>query len=327
MSVYQWLSGKHKPNDFPYYRPVWRKVVLLLLAVCFIPLLVIGGSVSYVYLGLNQVRLLVIITLAAGGVVIIGTVLWTTGTLIAMLEASGQSLRSLDKQLRRTSHLSSSMELSLGFFEEIKDVLANIDMSVQCLAAPEMAARPAEWRDTLAQIKNEASRGHALVERFRHFVRVEEPIVAEVQVNELLEDLLLFLHKELKRRNIEIIREYQEPLASIRSDRGKLRQVFQNLFLNAMAALGRGGQIRLMTRSNGDHVTVAIGDSGPGIAPADQVKIFEPLYTTKAGGTGLGLTICLSILNQLGGKISVESQPAQGATFTVELPCRICVQG
>jgi two-component system, NtrC family, sensor kinase len=280
-----------------------------------------------VYLGLNQVRLLVIITFVAGGIVVIGTVLWTTGKLISMLEAKGQSLRLLDKQLRRTSYLSSSMELSMGFFAEIKDLLANIDLSVQWLTRQGPGDDPSEKRETVALIAGEATRGHALVEKFMQFVRADDPVVTDVPVNELLDDLLSFLHKELVQRDIRIVHEYREPRLLIRSDRSKLRQIFQNLLLNAMAALDQGGQIRVVTRCNADRFYLDISDNGPGIAPADQARIFEPLFTTKTQGTGLGLTICVTILDQLGGKISVDSQPGQGATFTVELPCRISAQG
>jgi two-component system NtrC family sensor kinase len=280
-----------------------------------------------IYSGLNRARLAVIVTFVAGAVLIAVTVLLTTGKLVGLLEAKGQSIRILDKQLRRTSYLSSSMELSMGFFEEVKDILSNIDVSVQWLVSHDLAKEKPELKETLFQIAREASRGHVLIDKFALFVRTEDPIVTRMQVNEVLDDLLAFLKKELERRNIHVVREYQTPLPPLHSDRGKLRQVFQNLILNAIAALEKGGQIRLITRARGNTIEVVVGDNGPGIAAADRTRIFEPLYTTKPQGTGLGLTICQTILGQLGGSLAVDSHPGRGAAFTVKLPGRIGATG
>jgi two-component system NtrC family sensor kinase len=219
------------------------------------------------------------------------------------------------------------MELALGFFEELKDILANIDTAAQCLAPQENDPMSSENRETVAQIDREASRGHLLIQKFLRFVRIDEPIVNDVDLNALLDDLLAFLHKELERRDIRVVRDYQAPLAAVRSDKSKLRQVFQNLLLNAVAALEKGGCIELRTRCADARVTVAIRDNGPGIAPADQEKIFEPFYTTKPQGTGLGLPISRTILDPLEGTLRVDSQAGQGAAFIVELPCRMRTQG
>ena len=178
----------------------------------------------------------------------------------------------------------------------------------------------AEEKETLFQIAREASRGHVLVDKFVRFVRPEEPIVTKVRVNELLDDLVAFLGKEFQRLNIRVVRDYQTPSPDLRSDRGKLRQVFQNLLLNAIAALGKGGRLDLVTRAENDRVVVVVRDTGPGISKAERAKIFEPLYSTKPQGTGLGLPICKAIMDQLGGSLTLDSQPGQGASFTVVLP-------
>jgi signal transduction histidine kinase len=343
MNRYAYLHKKSKPNDYPYYRPVWRKVVLILLTAAFIPPILIGGAIAYYALtfsGASTLEMLhtqlmahqraVVVVVAlffVCGVILVATVLATTGRLVALLEAKGRSVRMLDKQLRRTSYLSASMELSLGFFEELKDILANIDAAAQCLAPRESDPMSSEGRETVAQITREASRGHLLIQKFLRFVRVDEPIVSDVDLNALLDDLLAFLHKELARRDLQVARDYQAPLAAVRSDKSKLRQVFQNLLLNAMAALEKGGRIELQTRCADDRVTVAIRDDGPGIAAVDQEKIFEPFYTTKPQGTGLGLPISRTILDSLEGTLRVDSQPGQGAAFIVELPCRMRAQG
>lgn len=274
-----------------------------------------------IYAGINRARLAVVITFILGSILIAVTVLLTTGSLVRRLEAKGQRLRILDDQLRRTSFLSASMELAMGFLEEIRDIFANIDAAVKCqedATGPEQPQNP-----HMLQIADEAARGHELIGRFCKFVGDEDPVITDVQVNDLLDDLLAFLHRELARRGIEVVRDYQPRLSPVRSDRAKLRQVFQNLVLNAVSALEKGGRILLETRMEGGHITVVIADTGPGISPGNRPRIFEPLFTTRPRGTGLGLTICRTILDQLGGTIGVDSTSGQGAEFTVRLPERL----
>jgi two-component system NtrC family sensor kinase len=276
-----------------------------------------------VYAGIRRARAAAVVTFILGSILIAATVLFTTGSLVRRLEAKGRRLGFLYSQLRRTSHQSASLELARGFFEEIKDIFANIDLSAKYLSDLRPTGDIPDLKTPLAQIAGEASRGHGLIDRFSGFVRDEDPVVSDVQVNALLDDLAAFLHRELARRGIEVVRDYQEALPPVRSDRGKLRQVLQNLFLNAVAALENGGRLHLKTRSHGGHITVVVGDNGPGIPPGDLERIFEPLYTTHPRSAGLGLPICRTILHQLGGSISVGSGARGGSEFTVRLPDRM----
>lgn len=318
-------SGVHPDPNVKGVQLVSRQDVLMLtLWQEKVPWLnVVKVKRSHVYAGIRRARMAVIITFIAGALLITATIFLTTGKLVRLLEAKGQSLRLLDKQLRRTSHLASSMELSMGFFEEVKDIFSNIDVSVQWLVNHNSARTAPDILETLLQITGEASRGHMLFDKFVTFVRSEDPIVSDVHIDELLNDLIVFLTKELERRNIQVIRQYHTPMPSVRSDRGKLRQVFQNLILNAIAAVDNGGQISLLTRTEGSHIIVVVSDNGPGIPAVDQERIFEPLYTTRPQGNGLGLPICRTILERLGGSLTVISCPGQGAAFSVTLPVRI----
>jgi signal transduction histidine kinase len=133
---------------------------------------------------------------------------------------------------------------------------------------------------------------------------------------------MAFLDKELRLSNIGVIRNYADSIPGIRSDPFELRQVFQNLILNAIDAIQNNGEITLTTRRQGDEVVVTVADSGPGIPEEHLPKIFEPLFTTKPGGTGLGLAICADILERLGGRIRVHNSPGGGACFVVTLPIR-----
>jgi two-component system NtrC family sensor kinase len=229
----------------------------------------------------------------------------------------------LDKQLRRASYLSSSMELCLGFFHELKDNLANIDVTATLLQEQLKEKKTNEIETGMEQIRSQVLRGRAQMDKFVGFIRVSDPIIMEINVADMLDDLLYFMQKELEFTNIQIIRDYDAQVPFVRSDRGKLRQVFQNIVLNAVAAIGKDGVIVLKTRNDHNMVTMTITDNGPGIPPENLEKIFEPLYSSKPEGTGLGLSICQDILTKLGGTIFVTSKVAEETSFVVALPLPI----
>ena len=276
----------------------------------------------------RRARSAVLIIFIAGAFFIIAAILLTTGNLVGRLEAKGQHLRILDKQLRRTSYLASSMELAMGFFDEIRDILSNIQVSVQWLVSRNAADKEPELKEPLYQIAGEVARGHVLFEKFVAFVRPTESVVSEVNIGELLDELLVFLKRELDRYNIKVIREYQEPMPALRSDRGKLRQVMQNLLLNAVERFGPGrrnpaGREERGRPHRGGGARQRAGDW----TRTNRRRCLSRSLPPSRQGTGLGLPICRSILGQLGGEIVLESQPGQGAAFTVRLPLRINGQG
>ncbi|MBW2591541.1 MAG: hypothetical protein JRE58_00810, partial [Deltaproteobacteria bacterium] len=211
----------------------------------------------------------------------------------------------------------------LGFFYEIKDVLANINITVTLLQEQLKAEKTIEIETGMEQITSQVLRGRTQLDKFIRFIRASDPIIMEINVNDMLDDLMYFMQKELEFLNIQIIRDYKAQVPSVRSDRGKLRQVFQNIVLNAVAAIEKDGVIVLKTCSDNDTVTVMITDNGPGIRLENLEKIFEPLYSSKPEGTGLGLSICRDILTKLGGTISVTSKTAEETSFIVELPLSI----
>lgn len=275
-----------------------------------------------IYRVLNRVRLFAIFTFIGGGVIILGAVLLTTGRLVSQLEAKGRRLRVLEEQLRRTNFLSASMEVAFSFFQEIKDILSHIHVSAASLLDKPAGSAASEQNAPIEQIQTQSKRGCALMEKFLHMVRPDEPLIGDVLIDGLLDDLLAFLQGEIERRNIRIIRDYSDAPATVRSDGVGLCQVFQNLLLNAIEAADKNGEIRLSILREASAIRVVISDNGPGIAQGDLCRIFEPLFTTKRNGAGLGLPICRDILHKLGGIIKVASQELTGTSVSVELPMR-----
>jgi signal transduction histidine kinase len=125
--------------------------------------------------------------------------------------------------------------------------------------------------------------------------------------------------------NVEVRLDIAEPLPAVEGDRRALNQVFLNLLKNATEVLaGKGGEVEVSARARDGEVVVEIRDDGPGIAPEELLRVFEPFYTTKVAGrgTGLGLSISRRIVDEHGGEIEVSSETGHGATFRVTLPCR-----
>ncbi|MEW6668458.1 MAG: ATP-binding protein [Thermodesulfobacteriota bacterium] len=278
-----------------------------------------------IYASLRNARYLAIYVFVLGGILIVGTVLLSSNYLFTRLERKRRSIRVLDHQLQHSSKMASSMHLAAGIIQEMNDVLSNIDAVTSWLQ--EMSHRNLtkeenlqEMRESLAQIQAEVSRARKTTDKFAKATRRTVPVVREVMVNELLDEVVDLLDRELHFNKITLKRDYQDPPPSVRSDPSQLRQVFQNLVLNAITAIRKNGEITITTRAYGQGVTVSVKDTGPGI-PQDMIeKIFDPVHTARPDGTGLGLSIGAGIVQKLGGRIWVTSDPGEGATFTISLP-------
>lgn len=267
--------------------------------------------------------LLVFVLLA---VPIVGLVLLTGNDLAFRLEAKTSSLKALDRQLRRASYMASSMELSMGYFRDIKDILGNIDTTAMVMAEePEVSTSP-DLQGSIAVVRSEVQRGQQAVERFLRYIEPQSPLIIEVDVHKLLDDLFQILDRELLFRSISVRRVFQADLPTVRSDSSKLRQVFLNIVINAVEAIDKDGEITLTSEVVENGLAVTVSDNGPGISAADLKRIFEPLWTTRSQGTGLGLPLCRQILEKLDGEITIQSALGKGTAVTVTLPLRLRAQ-
>jgi two-component system, NtrC family, sensor kinase len=280
---------------------------------------------------LRNARYLAIYACVLGGILIVGTVLLSANYLFSRLERKRRSIRVLDHHLQQSSKVASSMHLAAGIIQEMNDVLSNIDtvtswlqdMSQRNLTKEENLQ---EMRESLSQIQAEVSRARKTTEKFSRATRRTVPVVREINMNDLLDEILDLLDRELHFNRITVKRDYLDSIPPVRSDPSQLRQVFQNLVLNAVTAIRREGQITLTTREGVRGVRVTVGDTGPGIPKERIERIFDPVYAATPDGTGLGLSIGVGILKKLGGGISVTSEPGKGAVFTVDIPSQFEIQ-
>jgi PAS domain S-box-containing protein len=179
-------------------------------------------------------------------------------------------------------------------------------------------------REALGDIIADSDRATAVIERLRSMLRSEPARRAPVDVNYAVEEVLRLMHFDLKEKGIRLTRELQPGLPPVMGDRVQLQQVVLNLLINACEAVEMQGdgdkRVGLRTSSQGGHVTLAVIDHGVGLAQDQIGRVFEPFYTTKPEGMGLGLWICEMIAEAHDGRISVEPNDARGVTFSLRLP-------
>jgi len=170
--------------------------------------------------------------------------------------------------------------------------------------------------------KGEITRLDYIVTQFLQAIRPSAPKLADASLNEVVRETLELLRPELDNRRLNVQEKLARRLATARMDAGQIKQALVNLIKNAMQAMPPGGTLTIETGQNTEEVWVSVADTGGGIAPDQVNQIFEPFYTTKKKGTGLGLMIVQRIVRQHGGHIELESRVGQGATFRIWLPHR-----
>ena len=281
-----------------------------------------------IFADLNRARWICLLTFMLGALLIVPTVLFTTNNLVRRLESKRKDLRFLDQQLQHASRMASSGRLAQGALEDITDSLANIHSASQWLRElwgqrPQAEPDPDEISGTLEQIDAEIHRSEKAVKRGLDLARPSTgPVCIDLNVHELIGELLDLMRRELHFKRIRVQRNSPDPAATVCSDPDGLRQVLQNLIGNAVAATPDGGEIEVGSRVEAGRLRLTVADSGAGVPAQDLEKIFEPLYTTKPEGLGLGLAISRTIVERLGGSITARNLPGRGAAFTVELPLK-----
>jgi C4-dicarboxylate-specific signal transduction histidine kinase len=226
-------------------------------------------------------------------------------------------LRRMEEQLSTSEKLAAIGRLAAGIAHEIGNPLTSIFSFVQILQEMEQDTFKKESLETIAFHVNRISE---TIKQLSGFTRMPAGEAKECQINEVIEASLNLIQYDKRARGIAIVRELAPDLPAIVADANQLSQVFLNLVLNALDALSEGGTITVRSgRANG-MIEVRFIDTGIGIPKEALIRIFDPFYTTKEKGTGLGLAVSYNILRKMNGVITVESEPDMGTTFTVAIP-------
>ena len=213
--------------------------------------------------------------------------------------------------------------LAAGVAHEIGNPLNSLNIHLQ-LMERELKKLPAaqgeRLREDLHVARDEIARLDQIISQFLQAIRPTQPELQPTTVNDVIADTLALLEREIADRDILVEQELAPGLPRILLDRAQLKQAFYNIIKNALQAMRSGGILRIRTEANPTHVIISFIDSGHGIAPEEIGQLFEPYFTTKENGTGLGLMIVQRIVREHGGTIEVESDKDRGTTFRVKLP-------
>jgi two-component system, sporulation sensor kinase E len=232
--------------------------------------------------------------------------------------------RERDARLRRAESLASLTTLAAGVAHEIKNPLGSISIHLQLIEkAIKKQSEAIQEGDIFQQldiIHEEVDRLNSIVVDFLFAVRPMDTKMEAHDLNRIIHDIRDFLRYELEEGSIEIHEELDEELPLLELDEKFIKQALLNLVKNAAAAMPEGGGITLQTRLEGDQVVLSVCDTGTGISDEILEKIFEPYFTTKDFGSGLGLTVVYKIVKEHKGEISVRSKEGIGTTFSITLP-------
>ena len=241
--------------------------------------------------------------------------------------------RAAAANLRRTESLAALATLTAGVAHEIKNPLGAISIHLQLIQRRLRGERrepdAGAWRavrEAVGVIEEEVERLNQIVVDYLFAVRPMNVNLTSGQVNEVLAELLRLLRPELKEAGIELRERLGRDLPRVLLDQRYLREALLNVIKNAIAAMveapgsDRPRVLAIASAANGESVTIRIGDTGPGIPQEIQGKIFEPYFTTRDFGSGLGLTLVYKIVKEHLGEIELDSKPGSGSTFSISIP-------
>lgn len=226
----------------------------------------------------------------------------------------------LQEQLRHADRLATIGQLAAGVAHELNEPLGNILGFAQL--AQKHPGLPEQIAGDLEKIVATSLHARQIINNLMLFARQKPPQKVQVDLNAVVEEGLSFLESRCARNGITIVRALSPELPEITADASQLRQVFVNLAVNAIQAMPNGGTLKVATRQSGGCVLLRVEDDGIGMSEPVLKNIFIPFFTTKdvKEGTGLGLPVIHGIVTSHGGAIHVDSSPARGARFDIELP-------
>ena len=230
------------------------------------------------------------------------------------------SIKQMEQRMRQADRLAAVGRLSANMAHEIRNPLASISGAVEALARD---LPPDHTRSQLVEIVlRESARLNQIVGDFLEYARPAPMAAIEINMAEIFDEVLLLIEHRTLPANLKVSREYGESLPT-RADPQRLRQAVWNLCLNAVQAMPDGGELRVgaqSLRERGGRLQISITDTGQGIAETDLPHIFEPFFSTKPEGSGIGLALVYRVVEEHGGSIEVRSRVGEGTTFVLTLP-------
>jgi len=240
------------------------------------------------------------------------------GALVTLRDLD--SLESINTQLQVSERLAALGRITAGVAHEVKNPLNSMRLWLENLKESLPAEQDSATQQAVQVLDKEIDRLDAVVKRFLDFTRPMDIRLEATQLAELLKEVLEIAQPQLQKANIQLAQLLPIDVPEVYVDRALLKQAVLNLVLNAAEAMPNGGQMRLVLSRRGEMAEITVGDTGKGISPENRQKIFQLFFTTRPGGSGIGLASTFRIVQLLNGSIDFTSEVGRGTTFRIELP-------
>jgi signal transduction histidine kinase len=275
-------------------------------------------DLSQDYKTIFRIQILVVITSAVLMGALFVALIFVVKRGESIIQKRAMERLRLKERLNRAERLSALGEMAAGISHEIRNPLGIIRSSAELLKKKVTQYDPSNPIPDI--IIEEASRLNGIITDFINFARPRNPIFSSCRIEEVIEKNITFLAAQIEEKGFRIKKNYRNSLPLIQADAEMLYQSFLNILINAMQAMPDGGSIGVEISANNHIITIHFDDEGRGIPAETLEKIWDPFFTTKEIGTGLGLGIVKNIIESHGGSIQIVNRPQGGARVTVELP-------
>jgi PAS domain S-box-containing protein len=240
------------------------------------------------------------------------------GALVTLRDLD--SLESINTQLQVSERLAALGKITAGVAHEVKNPLNSMRLWLENLKDTLPPEQAPSAQQAVQVLDKEIDRLDAVVKRFLDFTRPLEVKLESTDLAELLKDVMDVAHPQLQKAGVTVEESLGNEVPEVWADRDLLKQAILNLVLNAVDAMPNGGELRLNLKRRGDLAEISVSDTGKGIAPENRQKIFQLFFTTRPGGSGIGLATTFRIVQLHNGSIDFQSEAGRGTTFRIELP-------
>ena len=242
------------------------------------------------------------------------------GDLAREFNAMAHAIEEREHKLIRSERLATVGRMAAHITHEIRNPLASVGLYLELLS-DEVGPEKPEARRLIASLSTEVDRLSDITETYLRFVRLPKPKLEREDLGALVSSVMEFSRGELALAKVDLELVIVPDLPEVAADESQIRQALLNLVRNAKEAMPQGGRIRVEVRGlDASWVRLTVGDSGPGISPENLSKIYDPFFSTKDKGTGLGLALVQQIVSDHGGRIEVDLPPTGGTVFSISLP-------